>query len=168
MLNENRMCELADMKERLISCVKMELAKGLENVDTAEAGQVVDMIKDIAQCEKYCWEAEYYRTVVEAMEEEEDDESERMGYTRRPKARYDANKYARPYKDQMPYIDGYLNDSNFRENMRMGYDHHDLHKTDSERITDMMANIREIWRRADPQLKERMKTDFNALIGEMK
>lgn len=56
-MNENRMCDLAEMKERLISCVKSELEKGVENVNAAELGEVVDMIKDIAQCEKYCWEA---------------------------------------------------------------------------------------------------------------
>lgn len=81
--NENRMCDLAEMKERLISCVKSELEKGVENVNAVELGEVVDMIKDLAQCEKYCWEAEYYRTVVEAMEDEEEPEYEsRMGYTR--------------------------------------------------------------------------------------
>lgn len=171
MLNENRMCELADMKERLISCMKSELAKGLEQVDASEAGEVIDMIKDIAQCEKNCWEAEYYRTVVEAMEEDDDEDDEyemRMGYRKPSKShRFEGSKYRhRPYTDQMPYIDAYLNDPQFRENMRMGYDLH--HKTDSERITDMMANIREIWKRAEPELKTRMKTDFNALIGEMK
>lgn len=168
-MDENRMCELAEMKERLISCIKMELAKGIDNVDTSEAGEVIDMIKDIAQCEKYCREAEYYRTVVEAMEYDDEPEYEaRMGYKKTPKGRRfkEANYHHRPYSDQMPYIDAYLNDPQFRENMRMGYDLY--HKTDAERITDMMTNIREIWKRTDPELKTRMKTDFNVLIGEMK
>lgn len=75
-MNENRMCDLAEMKERLISCVKYELEKGIENVNTVELGEVVDMIKDLAQCEKYCWEAEYYQTVVEAMEDDDEPEYE--------------------------------------------------------------------------------------------
>lgn len=162
-MNENRMCELAEMKEKLISCMQAEISKGVENVDTKEAGEVIDIIKDIAQCEKYCWEAEYYKEIVEAMEDDEDETEyqNRSGYYRPKKS----SKYARPYRDHKPYIDAYFNDPNFRENMRMGYDHS---RTDSEKITDMMNHIREIWRRADPELKVKMRTDFDSLLGEMK
>lgn len=168
-MNENRMCDLAEMKERLISCVKSELEKGVENVNAIELGEVVDMIKDLAQCEKYCWEAEYYQTVVEAMEDDEEPEYEsRMGYTRtgrtsRMRKKGDV-RFSRPYRDQEPYIDAYFDDPEFRSNMRMGYDHH---KTDAEKITDTMTTIRDIWKHADPELKQRMKTDFSNLLGEM-
>lgn len=163
MMNESRMCELAEMKEQLISCLKAAMAQGIDKLDTSEAGEVVDMIKDIAQCEKYCWEAEYYCAVVDAMEDD-DEYDEPAGYSRprRPnKVRYRKH----PYHDQQAYIDGYLNDPAFRENMRMGYDHP---RTDAERIADTMATIREIWKRADPELKTKMKNDINALVGEMK
>ena len=87
-----------EIKEQLVSCLKAEMAKGIENVDTKEAGEVVDMIKDIAQCEKYCWEAEYYRSVVEAM-----GGNTRAGYIpKRP--------WNRPYEDRAPYADEYLHD----------------------------------------------------------
>ena len=52
------------MIEKLTKCAEMELEKGVENVDTKEMGDVVDIIKDLA-------EAMYYRTLVVAMEENE-------------------------------------------------------------------------------------------------
>ena len=52
------------MIEKLTKCAEMELEKGVENVDTKEMGDVVDIIKDLA-------EAMYYRTLVVAMEDSE-------------------------------------------------------------------------------------------------
>lgn len=46
--------------------------KGTHNVDTKEMGEVVDIIKDLAEAEKAVWEACYYKEIVEAMEEEEE------------------------------------------------------------------------------------------------
>lgn len=53
-------------------------SKGTHSVDTKEMGEVVDIIKDLACAEKDVWEACYYKSIVEAMEEEE--ELERMIY----------------------------------------------------------------------------------------
>lgn len=39
-----------------------------ETVDTHEMGEVMDMIKDIAEIERNHYEACYYKSVVEAME----------------------------------------------------------------------------------------------------
>lgn len=59
-------------------------SKGAANMDTKEAGEVVDMIKDLAEAEKYCMEACYYESIVKAMHEAgEDDEDGRMGYNAR-------------------------------------------------------------------------------------
>lgn len=57
-----------ELKEKLLECIKAEIsAKGVECVDTEEAGKVVDMIKDLAETEKDCMEALYYHKVTEAM-----------------------------------------------------------------------------------------------------
>lgn len=54
------------IKNQLIKEVEKTIAeRGIERVD----GERVDMIKDLAEAEKNCWEAEYYRTVAEAMKE---------------------------------------------------------------------------------------------------
>ena len=57
------MHRLGCMKEQLISCVENELGH-LETVDAKELGEVIDMIKDIAETEYYC-------SIVEAMEGKE-------------------------------------------------------------------------------------------------
>jgi hypothetical protein len=53
-----------EMMEKLTKCAEMELEKGVENVDTKEMGEVVDIIKDLA-------EAEYYAKISKAMDESE-------------------------------------------------------------------------------------------------
>ncbi len=59
---------LKEFKESLLECCKAEAAKkGLDCVDTQELGEVVDMIKDLAEAEKSCMEALYYQKVTEAM-----------------------------------------------------------------------------------------------------
>lgn len=53
-----------EMMEKLTKCAEMEFEKGVENVDTKEMGEVVDIIKDLA-------EAEYYAKITKAMDEAE-------------------------------------------------------------------------------------------------
>lgn len=76
--------ELCCLKETLVSWVKSETAKGVHQVNTKELGEVIDMIKDLAEAEKCCMEAHYYMTVSDAMEEYGDemmdDMEERYGY----------------------------------------------------------------------------------------
>lgn len=80
-----KMKEVKELKEKLLACVKDEIAaKGLECVDTEEAGKVVDMIKDLAEVEKCCAEALYYSKVTEAMVSYEEprygESADRYGY----------------------------------------------------------------------------------------
>lgn len=76
--------DICEMKKRLIKMVEHELDKGSEAIDAQELGEVVDMIKDLADVEKMCYEACYYKSVVEAMDEFEDYPmmNDRMGYPR--------------------------------------------------------------------------------------
>ena len=65
--------------------------RGLHCMETEETGEVVDMIKDLADAEKNCYKAEYYKSIVEAMEDAEEEEElmmklgmgGKMGYTPR-------------------------------------------------------------------------------------
>lgn len=41
---------------------------GIERVNVDEMYKLADIVKDMAEAEKACWEAEYYRSVTEAME----------------------------------------------------------------------------------------------------
>ena len=55
--------QLKSMKDQLMSVVQRELGH-IESVDAKELGEVIDMIKDIAETEYYC-------SIVKAMEEKE-------------------------------------------------------------------------------------------------
>ena len=57
------------MQECLTEKAVNELEKGIENVDTSEMGQVVDMIKDLA-------EAEYHSIISKAMKKADEEEEE--------------------------------------------------------------------------------------------
>ena len=62
----NRIYEL---KNKVLERIDHEVAEnGIERMDVQEMGMMVDMVKDLAEAEKSCWEADYYRSVTEAME----------------------------------------------------------------------------------------------------
>ena len=70
----DRICAL---KDKLVGMVEHELDANAAEVDAHELGEVVDMIKDLAEAEKYVREAEYHQSVTDAMEDYSDG---RMGY----------------------------------------------------------------------------------------
>lgn len=125
-----RSSEYNDLKEAgctLMSWLKMGLSQGCENANVEEMESVVNMVHHIAEAKRNCMEAKYYETVVEAMEE--GGEEGRYGYNSyrmsngqyAPKGSGSRVRGYRPYLDQEPYIDGYLNDPYFRDNMKYGY-----------------------------------------------
>lgn len=104
--------------EKLSECVKCEVDKGIDQVDTKEMGEVADIIKDLC-------EAEYYAKISKAMDEAEYgedydymgayDEHERKGYRgqrRDSRGRYMSRRsYTEPmmmYDDmrEKDYMDG--------------------------------------------------------------
>lgn len=121
---EEDMRELLKVKEKMIEAVSMEFAKGPEHVDVEEAGKVIDMIYDIAKAEKNCYEAEYYKSIIKAMEEGEEEEDEhKAGYTRYY-SRYPHKRsmlWHKPFVDHEPYLEEYMDDIEYGENMKMGY-----------------------------------------------
>ena len=150
--------EICEMKEKLIEGLKSEInSKGISQIDTMEVGQVVDMIKDLAEAEKCCMEACYYKTIIKAMEEDDDDGEDRRGYNNR---RYESGRYApkgrgrvmgyRPYFDKEPYLAGYLNDPDFddimRGNVRMGYPNDmEPFRMDNRRTSDNKRGYDDDW-----------------------
>ena len=84
------MDSLKIIKEQLISQVQGQMGN-LAQVDTKELGEVIDMIKDLA-------EATYYCTVTEAMEESKDEKKmEQMSYT--PYLPYKESYQYNPWRD---------------------------------------------------------------------
>lgn len=66
--------EICELKERLITAANEHMNQGIQGVNTHEMGQVVDMIKDLCEAEEKIYKSCYYKTVVEAMEEEKEKE----------------------------------------------------------------------------------------------
>ena len=59
--------EIYELKNKLLEQMAQDVQeRGIERLDKDR----VDMVKDLAEAEKNCWKAEYYRAVTEAMEGE--------------------------------------------------------------------------------------------------
>ena len=87
------------MQECLTEKAVSEFEKGIENVDTSEMGEVVDMIKDLA-------EAEYHSIISKAMKKADEEEEEYdKELLRSLKAEY-GEESGRRYYDHYRYADG--------------------------------------------------------------
>lgn len=56
------------LKNKILKHVENE-TQNMERINVNEIGELVDMVKDLAEAEKSCWEAQYYRSVSQAMED---------------------------------------------------------------------------------------------------
>lgn len=89
MCKEETMMRLSKIENELLEMMERQTMRGLESVDAQELGEVVDMVKDVA-------EAKYYCSIVLAMQEEEGP----MGYNNR---RYANGRYAPKGRGSMGY-----------------------------------------------------------------
>lgn len=84
-----------EMLEKMTEWCLSELNKGKECVNTCEMGEAIDMVKDLAEAEKAVWEKCYYKSIVEAMEDAEEERKrygmDRAGYDR---WRYGSGRFA--------------------------------------------------------------------------
>lgn len=89
--------KICNMKETLMCAAHEEMAKGVQNVNTHEMGEVVAMIKDLAEAEEKCWKALYYKQIVEAMKDasEEEELMAKMGmFSQNDRMGFDNWRYA--------------------------------------------------------------------------
>lgn len=181
----DHMNKMSKIKDTLLCFVESETSKSLSEIHTKELGEVIDMVKDLSEAEKYCTEACYFESVANAMEEYGEDDS--MGYNNR---RYASGRYAPKGSGSYGYTEsksypmnegsyGYSNDGrNMRTDGRMGYvpnqegwiDRGRRYYHDGEAEGSMehtMDTIKQMWANADPELRKRMKTDMSNLMAEM-
>lgn len=150
---------LKETKEKLIDALNGKMSMGIENVDAQEAGEVTDMIKDLAEAEKECWEAAYYESIVKAMKDSDDvkgyDDWRYASGRYAPKGRgtYEGYTptYPAVYSDQMGYTDR-MNDG--RNDMR-GYE------------GDPMDELAKLWQEADMDTKHRMKSALEEMARSL-
>lgn len=63
--------KIYNLKNEFISRIEHDLSeRGIDRIDVKEMGELVDMVKDLAEAEDYCWQAEYYKSISKAMENE--------------------------------------------------------------------------------------------------
>lgn len=159
------MHRIKKMKEKLIE----EAQSRMQNMDGGsieQMGQIVDMIKDLSEAEKACLEAEYYDTVIDAM----DSGSDRYGYAGQGGSGDGRSGNRSGYRDpymmeedgeggRMGYRNQYgnfpANPKNRRRMRRSGY---------SE---ESIENIRQMMEDADPERKRQLKRDLEELMQEM-
>lgn len=122
--------EICTMREDLTKKMKAWMDMGVEHVDTKEAGEIVDMIKDLSEVEKNLYEACYYKSIDEAMHPDYDEEmaEDRYGYNHRHTS---SGRFARSGQGHVvgyhpPHMDHIMheyleNPEEFSHRMRMGY-----------------------------------------------
>lgn len=178
--------DMYEIKNSLISQVKEQLNHNADCVDTHELGEVVDMIKDIAEYERNMYEACYYKSVTEAMHgydgrrgyipmDREYDEEQDWEYLMpdHKRARYnrfmdDVDKKVKNYDDRYgrPYNEYKDAKRHYTETNSMT-DKEEMNKHAKEHVDSMISSMREIWGEADPELRQRMKEDMTRLLNDM-
>ena len=178
--------DICEMRKKLIEWTKEAMSGSPNSVDTQELGEVIDMIKDIYQLEYYCAKSTYYESVTEAMDEYGGADHFKMGrsgmmrvlpeYDHRNQ-RFDPDEYdiygRIGYSGRVPHSNMGRNWDRYLDARR----HYNATKSDSDRmemstsakmhIGETIATLRDMWHDADPDLREKMKKDFSALLQEM-
>jgi hypothetical protein len=126
---------------------------------------MIDDIKDLAEAEKSCWEAEYYRSVTEAMEDGQMGYDDGMGYRGgRGGMGYDrqggnqGRGYRRGYeRESRRGYRGQSRDSMGRYTSRRGY------RKESYGHDDLMQEVKQLMQTADPQEREQLKMQLRQM-----
>lgn len=160
--------KLKDLKDELLMQAEQDMHEQ-GGVDP----KMIDSIKDLAEAEKACWEAEYYRSVTEAMEDGQMGYDDGMGYgrggNRSGYARGGQGGYGYERGGRRGYeresrrgYRGQSRDSMGRYTSRRGY-----RRMENYGHQDMMAEIRQMMETADPQEREQLKMQLRQMTEQM-
>lgn len=148
--------DICELRNELVENLRTRFALGLDQVDTNEAGKVIDMVKDLA-------EAEYYISIVEAMEHPE---KSKNTWTRgseeynREDVRNVESKHGRIYDD-------YMKSKRYYTETKSPSQKDEMDAKANEYVGETLTTIRDIWRDADPEMRRRLKAEFVKLVNEM-
>lgn len=158
--------KIASLKDEILMQAEQEMH------DTGQVNpESIDAVKDLAEAEKSCWEAEYYRSVTEAMEDGQMGYDDGMGYRgNRGNMGYDrqggsnqGRGYRRGYeRESRRGYRGQPRGSMGRYTSRRGY-----RRMDGYGHQDMLAEIRQMMETADPQEREQLKMQLRQMMTEM-
>lgn len=171
---KEKLSDICEMKKKIVDWANMELATGFsENYQHIMMfGEIVDMIKDLAEAEKACHEACYYEMMAEGMKNGDGYpmHNERMGYNPRMKP----IPMPMMSDEDEEYDDRHGRAFNkFRKTKRHYHETHSdadrkqMKDYANEHLMETIGTLKEIWEDADPDLRKRMKTDLTKLTAEM-
>ena len=172
--------KIAEVRKNLINkfCEYMD---DIHHADTEEVGEIVDILKDLA-------EMDYYETVSEAMAGSRYDDI--LGYTpnvtsmmmRTPGRDFTqsmvGDRMRRDYGDfsrgessgNSRYGQAYQDYEQAKRYYTESHSDKDMQKmrmTADQHIADMIASVRDIWYDADPEHKKQMKADLTAFVNQL-
>lgn len=156
--------KIKEIKDQALRRMEQSInERGIERADVGEMGKLADVVKDLAEAEKSCWEAEYYRSVTEAMEDGSMGYEDGMGYARGNRRGYAQGQggsqgYRRGYEQGQGYR-GQPRDSQGQFTSRSGYRRMD----GGYGHDDMMQEVRQMMQSADPQERERLKSQLRQM-----
>lgn len=136
--------KIREIKDQALQ--RMESAineRGIERADVKELGELADIVKDLAEAEKACMEADYYCSITESMD--------KQGYMP------DGMSYSTNggMSDNVMARQGYR-DSRGRYARRSGY---------SMGYQDDIQSLRESMRNATPEEREKMQRELRQIIN---
>lgn len=174
---EGLMCKLCDLQEKFLCAIESQMGN-LASLDAKEAGEVVDIIKDLSETQYYITKSAYYEEVVKAM-----NEAEEMKYNK-PKDhesygfKYPPSTWTEPIRMEhrdweekhQKYGEPYMNYKDARRFYTETHSETDKRKMDEhakEHLHDTIDTMKDIWKDADSAMKQKMKQDLTNLINEM-
>lgn len=131
--------KIKELKDQLLKGLEQKInERGIDRADMKEIGEITDAIKDLAEAEKACWEAEYYMAISEGMGSQ--------GYTN------GTNIGSGAYN---PNSQGYR-DSRGRYTSRRGY---------TMGYHGEIESIREAMQSASPEEREKMQRELRQIVN---
>lgn len=147
--------EIYNMKNDFLGKMRQEVEeRGIDRVDVAEMYKLADIVKDMAEAEKDCWEAEYYRSVTEAMD---GGSGYQMGYSGQNQGRTGTSGY----RGQTGSQNGSQGRSGWQNQYGSGY------RRGYGGYQEHMDALRMQMQNADPQERERIMQELRGMTSGM-
>lgn len=167
---KDKIANIERLKDNLVDFLAGKLSAGMDELDTAEVGEVTDMIKDLSEAVEECWEACYYKEIVEAMEKAEDGEG-RMGYD---DWRYASGRFAPTGRGtRSGYMPPYMGVDYYTEieDGMPGYTQTDTVMRGRSGMPgytgDPIDELSKLWQEADKDTKHRMKAALEEMAHSL-
>lgn len=172
------MDRLKHMKENLFNRIDAEIARGLENIDTKELGEAIDMVKDLS-------EAMYYCSIVEAMEEREEESKIMEKHYSQTMGKYppyqmskgynngennSSRRYTYPPMEMRDYREGKspITRRNYMESKELKYDKAKQMQELDKYVQELTEDILEMIHDATPEEKLSLSQKMTALANKIR